>query len=618
MGKKLILAAFAGIVLGLGTAAWLVRDQIPFLDFGDPVLTEERPDSRPKRLDRKQLARFEGQTIEAILQTLSEESEPVIAPPATIDERLLASLPDAPLPFPDDTPPADEQWLRDFVTRVKNDESNEPTNGELWRFNLALAALRIAPDQLPASLRRQTAPAPESDTFLTRWESRGVVASAPFTIGDFDGDGQPELIDHGGGGALVPNSGGGLIEVERDHGTARDFPGSTLSPCDFDGDGDLDLYVGRKHGLPDSLLRNEGDGAFADITIEAGLLAFRETSTVAWSDFDADGMPDLLVGSSDQPIELYHQAEPGRFVPVAWDLGLWIPRGVREIAVADFDSDGFEDFHFSIEGLHDRLYHNLPQERGPRRFEDRTVESGASLPEDGRVVAFDADGDGSPDMLSIAIDGQDKGVLRLFRHTGGFGFENVTADAGLAGISSATDACPVDLDNDGLIDLFVATEALSPNLFYSNRGELGFREVSVSSGSSFLDSPALPVATNLGGDGSVDLVYSRTGGEIVWLQATGELQSWVELRAPRVPPGTRVELIVRDRDWILQRIVRSFGPAGSMFVGIGEADMIESATLMPPTSDTPIMRKTKLEPNQAFSFETSEVETVSSALPSEN
>ena len=72
--------------------------------------------------------------------------------------------------------------------------------------------------------------------------------------------------------------------------------GGTLSnaAADFDGNGDLDLFVGF-NGAPNRLYRNDR-GKLTDAASEAGIADSRATRAAAWGDFDADGDPDLLVG----------------------------------------------------------------------------------------------------------------------------------------------------------------------------------------------------------------------------------------------------------------------------------------------------------------------------------
>src|SRR6185436_8687015 len=64
--------------------------------------------------------------------------------------------------------------------------------------------------------------------------------------------------------------------------------------ADYDGDGDLDLFVGF-NGTPNRLYRND-KGVFTDVAAAAGVGDARATRAAAWGDFDGDGDPDLLVG----------------------------------------------------------------------------------------------------------------------------------------------------------------------------------------------------------------------------------------------------------------------------------------------------------------------------------
>lgn len=602
MWKRILLFGLIGLFLGTAVALFLFRKELSFLDFGDPVFTEQIPESRPKRLDRRKLARFSDLPIEQILETLANEEKSAAKPDGeevgpTTAERLLASLPDAPLPFPGEAEPADEKWLRDFVTSMKKEDGSEPTAEELWQFNLALAALNISPDQLPESLRQNTNPENESDTLSVHFAMRDGDLVGPFAIGDFDGEPGPEIIDQGGG--RMSKLAGTGAPIPLDSHTLR-YPGNGLYPADFDSDGDLDLYLTRGDGFPDSLLRNDGSGRFEDITIETGLLAFRDTQTAAWIDYDADGLPDLLVGSDDQPLELYHQTEGGGFQPVAWDLKLWVPRGVDEIVVSDISSDGFPDFFLGIEGLPDRFCANRPaKEWSEWKFEDIIAEAGLSYARNGSVTIFDFNNDGAPDLLVNNAEGK----LALYVNQGDLNFLDVTSDVGLPNFSDISAIAPVDMDNDGFQDLVLGTGPLQINRVLWNRGGLSLREISVTSGISFLDEPVEIVGSDLDQNGASDLVYRNRSGKVRLFEASGDLQSWTRLRLSELVPGTRVSLIVRDRDWILHPIERIVGTKSDFTVGLGDADVIESIKVFYPGDTEPAKELQKMPPNQLLEIE---------------
>lgn len=129
--------------------------------------------------------------------------------------------------------------------------------------------------------------------------------------------------------------------------------GSTVAAADYDGDGDLDLFIGgRNHPgkfpLPGKshLLRNEG-GHFKDVTDEIGGPGFARmgmVTTALWTDFDNDGQIDLMVAGEWMPITLYRN-DNGRFLNVTNDLGLNNTTGWwNSIVSGDFDHDGDTDY----------------------------------------------------------------------------------------------------------------------------------------------------------------------------------------------------------------------------------------------------------------------------------
>jgi hypothetical protein len=259
--RNLIIIVSGGVALlavGLGVAGWLGGW------FGDPVFTDEIPAKRPPRLDHRQLEAFSGKSIDEIIETLMAEAaagETADEAPTAPAPPLLEMLPDAPLPYPAEATPRDADGLKKFVTGMQQDEDGEPSPAEQWQFNLALAALKVDPAKIPETIRLDTHPAPESETFPVRLVERESALFGPFALGHFIEENGLGIVARGGS-ALFSLLAEGAMESHE--GLAGVSPGNGVYPADFDGDGDTDLFIIRGKGLPNSLLRNDGEGRFED------------------------------------------------------------------------------------------------------------------------------------------------------------------------------------------------------------------------------------------------------------------------------------------------------------------------------------------------------------------
>jgi hypothetical protein len=236
--------------------------------------------------------------------------------------------------------------------------------------------------------------------------------------------------------------------------------------ADFDGDGDLDLFVGFR-GAADRLYRNDA-GTFTDVAAAVGLGDTIETRAAAWGDFDADGDADLYVGfanAPDRPNKIYRN-DHGRFTDVAAALGIDV-RGVsRQPAWIDYDGDGDLDLFAAFRDVPNRLYRN-----DGARFTDVSQPSGIA---DARKTVgaawWDADADGDLDVFVANQEGDANGFFRNDRGT----FTDVAGDIGVAMSGRPKDEGGVgptlgDIDHDGDFDLFVANYG-PHNLFRNASG----------------------------------------------------------------------------------------------------------------------------------------------------
>src|SRR3989454_196264 len=192
---------------------------------------------------------------------------------------------------------------------------------------------------------------------------------------DANGDGRPDLYVVSGGNEfekddaplqdrLYLNDGHGQFHRDSLALPRLSESGSCVVPGDWNGDGHLDLFVGRRvvargYGLtPRSyLLENDGRGRFRDVTLEKapGLAEAGMVTSAAWIDYDHDGKLDLIVVGEWMAIRVFHQ-EDGRFVDRTAEAGLaGTEGGWNSVTVADLNGDGRPDLVLGNLGLNSYL-----------------------------------------------------------------------------------------------------------------------------------------------------------------------------------------------------------------------------------------------------------------------
>ena len=246
--------------------------------------------------------------------------------------------------------------------------------------------------------------------------------------------------------------------------------------ADYDGDGDLDLFVGFR-GAANRLYRNDR-GVFADVAASAGLADTTETRAAAWGDFDGDGDPDLYVGFANAPTQTnkVYRNDGGRFTDVAPALGIELRGASRQPAWIDYDGDGDLDLYAAFRDVPNRLYRN-----DGARFTDVSTQARV---DDSRksvgAVWWDADADGDLDLFVANQEGDANGY---FRNDAGV-FSDGARQAGVDMAGRAKDEGGVgptlaDIERDGDFDLFVANYG-PHNLFRNDKGQ--FTDVAKASG----------------------------------------------------------------------------------------------------------------------------------------
>lgn len=218
---------------------------------------------------------------------------------------------------------------------------------------------------------------------------------------------------------------GGFSDATRQTGmvTWRDIPlcGRGVSPCDFDRDGDMDLFVS-VYRLQENLLWENGDDGAVDTALEHGVAGIEKdgwwghTIGSAWGDFDNDGDWDLFSANLAHP--RYIDISDRSMLLVNDGTAFHDERALRGIRYeethsvpvwGDFDCDGLLDLYITsiYEGRRSFLYRQLPD----GSFEDVTLLSGTRVTNGWGAAAADFDHDGRLDLAVGSATGS-----RLFRN----------------------------------------------------------------------------------------------------------------------------------------------------------------------------------------------------------
>ncbi len=460
-------------------------------------------------------------------------------------------------------------------------------------------------------------------------------------VDDLDGDGLLDVFssttDIAGQVRLFRNRGDGSFE---DRTVAAGLTGITgglnAVQADYDNDGDLDLLVlrgawrGETGRWPNSLLRNDGDMRFRDVTFDVGLGGVHYPTQVGvWADYDNDGDLDLYVaneatGDLRYPAQLFRN-DSGRFVDVAAQAGVTNDRWGKSAAWGDFDDDGWVDLYVS--NLHgaNRLYRN----RRNGTFEDLAPRLGVAGPSSSFAAWFwDANEDGQLDLLvqsyqmpaaggvgdiwhAVAdrLGGEhDAELAKLYLGDDTGGFREVAEAWGIAHSTLPMAANYGDLDNDGWLDFYLGTgypgfEGLVPNVMYRNDGGQRFADATADGGFGHLAKGHGIAFADIDNDGDQD-VLQQLGGFLpgdeyhnALFENPGAPGNWLalELRGAgsnRFAVGARVRVWLRDSRGArsLRRVVGTGGSFGGnphrLHIGLGGARRAESLEIRWPGGET--------------------------------
>lgn len=475
-------------------------------------------------------------------------------------------------------------------------------------------------------------------------------------IEDFDNDGYLDIVTssmeltermH-----FFKNNGDGTFtDVSKQSGLSSLGGGLNMIQADYNNDGYKDILVlrggwkGQYGKEPNSLLRNNGDGTFTDVTTVSGLLSFHPTQTATWNDFNNDGWLDLFIGnesydlSNPHPSELYINNGDGTFRNIASLANCDYSLLIKGVASGDYDNDGWQDIFIStVEGRR-VLLRNMGMQGGEIRFED--VSGKANL---GRELSntfvtwfWDYNNDGWLDIfacdytfrnslayysaaekLDIRAGAEHKAFL--YHNNGDGTFTNVAGEVGLDKVVFAMGANFGDIDHDGFLDMYLGTgnpsyQSLIPNKMFKNINGESFADVTNSARVGHLQKGHGVAFADLDNDGDQD-IYIEMGGAFpgdayqnAFFMNPGQSDNnWIYINvegttANRDGIGSRIKVVFQENG-ITRSVYRDVNSGGSFGasphrreIGIGQATHIDYIEIRWQGSDA-VQRFNDIKPNQ--------------------
>jgi len=348
----------------------------------------------------------------------------------------------------------------------------------------SLSAQRKNSDNKTKSLAKETGfpPIPQFEdvaatlglnvSHISTPEKRYIIESMSGGLGlfDCDNDGRLDIavvngstIEHmkRGGDLLLTlyhqEPDGAFKDITEQAGLTRRGWGMGVAVADYDNDGNLDLYVTGYGG--NVLYRNVGNCKFEDVTEKAGVRAGGFSTGAAWGDYDRDGNVDLFV-SRYVHVDLDHLPEFGSSKDCLYK-GFPVQCGPR-----------------GLPGETDMLFHN----RGDGTFEEVSAKAGVNDPKGYNglgVVWADYDNDGWPDLL--VADDVTPNHLYHNNHDGTFTDVGLSSGVALNGEGIELSSMGVDFgdyDHSGRLSLFVTEFSDEPNFLARNLDGTLFDDVS--------------------------------------------------------------------------------------------------------------------------------------------
>lgn len=523
-----------------------------------------------------------------------------------------------------------------------------------WLLNIAYMATGGYPQQVPPDFLLELTGADSSVTVKPFTDLAGRPGlnlknqAGGSVVEDFNNDGYVDIITSSwslqeGMHYYINNGNGTFTDAAASSGLHELTGGLNLQQTDYNNDGFKDIFVlrGAWRGVfgkePNSLLRNNGDGTFTDVTKAAGLLSFYPTQTATWADFNNDGWLDVFIGNETSPgynselnpCELYINNRNGTFTSMAAKAGCSVIGFVKGVTSGDYNNDGWPDIFISTLDGKKVLLKNDGLTNGPVHFTNVSQRAGISE-NNARTFTtwfFDYDNDGWLDILVCSYEFNrslawyaaaealhqplgNSGKIILFRNKHDGTFEDVSEKTGLQHIAFAMGGNFGDIDNDGWLDFYLGTgnpqyTSLVPNKLFKNVDGKRFADVTIPARVGNLQKGHGVSFVDLDNDGDQD-IYIDMGGAYVGDAYENALyinpgqnnnhRALFSLKGKtcnRAAIGARLKILFTDNGIkrAVYRDVNSGGSFGSnpllQHIGTGQATLLDEVAIQWPGNKTP-------------------------------
>ncbi|MFI1744894.1 FG-GAP-like repeat-containing protein [Thalassobellus sediminis] len=518
-----------------------------------------------------------------------------------------------------------------------------------YLLNIASMTIGQYPDKVPLKFRIPEAYFSSSAAFPRFKDiamNLGVdenQKSGGTCIDDFNGDGYLDIIASSWGFEdqikyFQNDKNGSFTDKTKDAGLNGVTGGLNLRHADYNNDGHLDFIILRgawlsnNGGIPNSLMRNNGDGTFTDVTMEAGVYSLNPTQTAVWTDVNLDGWVDLFIANEwsqnkQSLCELYINQTDGTFKDLAKESGITAMGYFKGIASGDVNNDLYPDLYLSNYSGLNTLYINTTSEKGKPSFKRSEKESGVSQPiASFPTWIFDYNNDGLEDIFVSGYSTVEKLPAQLmmqnikgnnhdnrpflYQNNGDGTFKEVSLSVNLTE-PIATMGCNFgDLDNDGFLDFYLATGdpdyfSIVPNRMYHNINGEKFEDVTYTGGFGHIQKGHGIGFGDLDLDGDQD-IYAVMGGalegdvfrNLLFENPLGNKNSWINIilegkQSNRSAIGAKIILTIEENGKE-RHIYHSVGTGASFGgnsimaeIGLGKASSIKRIEIKWPHYSKP-------------------------------